>query len=196
MSPLFFNDQSALRTWYEQHHLHETELLVGYYKVKTNKATITWSQSVDEAVCFGWIDGIRRSIDQETYCIRFTPRRPGSNWSKVNIAKAEKLIREGQMFPAGMEAFSRRNAGDSNGYSYEANQSFSLDETFLRQFRKNIPAWTYYQSETPSYRKITTRWVMTAKQEITRNSRLKELIGCCEAGERISAMRSRKKQYP
>lgn len=189
MNPVFFKNGSSLRAWFEKHHATETELLVGYYKVDTKKESVTWSQSVDEAICFGWIDGIRRSIDEESYCIRFTPRKPGSNWSKVNIAKAEELMRKGLMYPAGTAAFLKRKDINTNEYSYEARSPVLPEEPMLKMFRENKRAWEYYQSETPSYRKITARWIMSAKQATTRYTRLQELIASSEAGERIKAMR-------
>ena len=194
MTPVFFKDQAELRNWFIQHHEHEQELLLGYYTVKSSKASVNWSQSVDEAICFGWIDGIRRSIDAESYCIRFTPRRPGSNWSQVNIKKAEALKKTGLMYPAGLEAYSRRKHVDAGIYSYESDQSEMLDDSMETLFRKNERAWRYFQDETASYRKITTRWIRSAKQEITRLARLKELIASCEAGERIKAMRKYSKR--
>jgi len=193
MNPVFFKNKASLRAWFEKYHLTETELLVGYYKVETKKESITWSQSVDEAICFGWIDGIRRSVDKESYCIRFTPRKPGSNWSRVNIAKVEELTRKGLMYPSGIAAFSKRKDIYANEYSYETGPSGLLEEPMLKLFKENKSAWEYYQSETPSYRKITARWIMSAKQTITRYARLKELIASSEAGERIKAMREAKK---
>ena len=189
MNPVFFEDQAALRSWFEKNHLNETELLVGYYTVKSKRKSISWSQSVDEAICFGWIDGIRKSIDEESYCIRFTPRRPGSNWSKVNIMKAEKLIMLGLMHPAGIEAYAKRKKTDPGIYSYETANSVTLDISLLKLFRQNSRAWEYFQTETPSYRKITIRWIMSGKQEATRLNRCNELISSCEKGERIKAMR-------
>jgi uncharacterized protein YdeI (YjbR/CyaY-like superfamily) len=188
VSPVFFNNKSALREWFEQHHQSETELLVGYYTVKSKKETVTWSHSVDEAICFGWIDGIRRSIDHESYCIRFTPRRPGSNWSNVNIKKVEELTKKGLMHPAGLEAFSRRKEANSRVYSYESIKQVGLDESMEKLFCQRERAWTYFQAETPSYRKITIRWVMSARQEATRWNRLNELIAACDTGEKIKAM--------
>jgi uncharacterized protein YdeI (YjbR/CyaY-like superfamily) len=188
MNPVFFKNQAALRAWFQQNHQSETALIVGYYTVGSRKESITWSQSVDEAICFGWIDSIRRSIDKDSYCIRFTPRRQGSNWSEVNLKKAEELTKQGLMFPAGVEAFSKRKNSGSLPYSYESNQQAILEEPMEKLFRHSKHGWNYFQSETPSYRKITIRWVMSAKQEITRWSRLKELIAACEAGKKIKAM--------
>lgn len=189
MNPVFFEDGNALRAWFVLNHLKEAELLIGYYKVKSGKMSVNWSESVDQAICFGWIDGIRRSLDDESYCIRFTPRRPGSNWSKVNILKAEKLMRQGLMFPAGIRAFEKNKKSGSDGYSYETDQLISLDDSMVKLFQENKIGWEYFCNETPSYRKITIRWIRGAKQDTTRLSRLNELISSCAKGERIKAMR-------
>jgi uncharacterized protein YdeI (YjbR/CyaY-like superfamily) len=189
MEPVFFENQADLRSWFEKNHLRETELLVGYYTVKSKRKSVTWSQSVDEAICFGWIDGIRRSIDGERYCIRFTPRRPGSNWSKVNIIKAKELSDKGLMHPAGYEAYGNRKPSDLGLYSYEPGNSIGLDKELSDLFQRNRKAWDYFSNETASYRKITTRWIMSAKREATRLGRCNELITSCEKGERIRAMR-------
>ena len=189
MKPVFFTSQSALRAWFEQYHETEIELLVGYYKIATGRESITWSQSVDEALCFGWIDGIRRSIDEERYCIRFTPRKPGSNWSAVNIRKVEEMIHRGWMHPAGLEAYSKRKDSRSRIYSYEKIDEAYLPEDMKNHFRQDAKAWHYFQSQALSYRKVTTRWVMSAKQDVTRLKRLHELITSCGNGEWIKAMR-------
>jgi uncharacterized protein YdeI (YjbR/CyaY-like superfamily) len=188
MNPHFFRNPAEFREWLLQHHETATELIVGYYKVKSGKESMTWSQSVDEALCFGWIDGIRRSINEESYCIRFTPRRPGSSWSQVNIMKVNELTRKGLMMAAGKAAFSARKIEKSGIYSYE-NAKVRLDQTMEKQFRVNKKAWNYYESQAPHYRKLTMRWVMGAKQEATRLKRLNELINASEAGEWIRAMR-------
>ncbi len=189
MEPIFFKNQAALREWFEKNHGTETELLVGYYKIATGKDSVSWSQSVDEALCFGWIDGIRKSIDAESYWIRFTPRKPGSNWSALNIRKVEEMTRAGRMRPAGLKAFSQRKEVRSRVYSYESNETTGFDKDLKDEFARNVKAWEYYQLQSPSYRKVTTRWVMAAKQDTTRTKRLQELIGSCEAGEWIRAMR-------
>jgi uncharacterized protein YdeI (YjbR/CyaY-like superfamily) len=193
MEPIFFPNTETLRKWFEENHLKASELLVGYYKTSAQKETITWSESVDEALCFGWIDGIRRSIDEEGYCIRFTPRKPGSNWSAVNIEKTEKLIRCGKMTEAGLIAYSRRKDSKSRIYSYETAREFHLSGEMEDEFKKNTAAWQYFQSQTPSYRKITIRWVLSAKQEATQQKRLAELISSSAAGDWIKAMRWGKK---
>jgi uncharacterized protein YdeI (YjbR/CyaY-like superfamily) len=194
MEPIFFPDTESLRKWYEENHFRSVELVVGFYKNATKKETITWSQSVDEALCFGWIDGIRRSLDEESYTIRFTPRKPGSNWSAINIEKMENLVRAGKMTDAGLAAFSKRKESRSRVYSYETTKEFHLTDAMEDEFRKNATAWKYFQSQTPSYRKVTIRWVLSAKQEATRQKRLAELIASSATGDWIKAMRWGKKK--
>ncbi len=189
MEPIFFKNTESLRKWFEENYLQEKELLVGYYKTATKKETITWSESVDEALCFGWIDGVRRSLDAESYTIRFTPRKPGSNWSAVNIEKAENLIRLGKMTEAGLAAYSRRKDSKSKVYSYETAKEFHLPQEMADAFMKNTVAWEYFQSQSPSYRKITIRWVLSAKQDATQWKRLDELIASSASGEWIKGMR-------
>ncbi len=194
MNPVFFEDGAALRTWFELNHMKEAELLVGYYTVKSGKKSVNWSESVDEAICFGWIDGIRRSLDAESYCIRFTPRRPGSNWSNVNIAKAEKLTELGLMHPAGIQAYEKRKISRSGVYSYENDQLMALDDNLVKLFQGNKGAWKYFCNETHAYKKVTIRWIMSAKQDATRLNRLNELISSSADGERIKAMRGNSKK--
>jgi uncharacterized protein YdeI (YjbR/CyaY-like superfamily) len=194
MEPIFFQNTENLRKWYEENHQKASELQVGFYKTITQRETITWSESVDEALCFGWIDGIRRSIDEERYTIRFTPRKPGSNWSAVNIEKTENLIRSGKMAEAGLAAYSRRKENKSRVYSYETSKEFHLPRAMEDEFIKNIAAWQYFQSQAPSYRKVTIRWVLSAKQEATQMKRLAELISSSAAGDWIKAMRWGKKK--
>ena len=192
IKPIFFPKQSDLRRWFEINHKKEKELLVGYYKVSTGKPTITWSQSVDEALCFGWIDGIRRSIDEESYCIRFTPRNPKSNWSTVNIKKAEELIKLGLMKTEGLAAYGFHKEEKSKIYSYEK-PTLTFDKSYAKKFKSNKVAWKFFQSTTHSYQKTTTRWIMSAKQEQTRLKRLDELIADCALGKKIKAMNYGKK---
>ena len=193
MEPIFFPDTQTLRNWFEVNHRKESELIVGFYKIATKKKTITWSESVDEALCFGWIDGIRRSIDEERYCIRFTPRKPGSNWSAVNIEKMENLICAGKMTEAGLAAYSRRKESKSAIYSYETTKESRLPMEMEENFMKESAAWQYFQSQSPSYRKVTIRWVLSAKQEATRQKRLDELIASSASGDWIKSMRWGKK---
>lgn len=185
--PTFFTTQSAFRKWLEINHDKIKELSVGFYKVKTGKQSITWSESVDEAICFGWIDGIRKSIDNESYCIRFTPRKPKSIWSAVNIKKVVELTKEGLMYPAGLAAFSKREENKSRIYSYEMDLAI-LSNEFLKKFKANKKAWKFFQSMAPSYQNTTFHWVMSAKQEITKMKRLDELISDCEEERKIKRL--------
>ncbi len=193
MKLVFFPTQKHLRKWFEKNHKKEKELLVGYFKVSSGKPSVTWSQSVDEALCFGWIDGIRRSVDEESYCIRFTPRNPKSNWSAINIRKVEELTKLGLMKPEGLKAFSFRKEEKSKIYTYE-NPEVLLDKSFEKLFKANKKAWKFFQTMTPTYRKVTSRWVMSAKQESTKLKRLNELINDCATGRNIKAMSYGKKK--
>jgi len=181
----FFQTENDFREWLESNHKKETELMVGFYKVNSGKPSMTWSQSVNQALCFGWIDGIRRSIDEESYCIRFTPRRNDSNWSAVNIKKIEELTKAGLMKPAGVKAFSLRKEDKSEIYSYE-NDTTLLDSPYETQFRENKKAWEFFMKQAPSYRKAVMRWIMGAKQEETRQARLKKTINQCEQQKRLT----------
>lgn len=184
MNAVFFKNQSDFRQWLEKNHKKELEILVGFFKVGTGKPGMTWPQSVDEALCYGWIDGIRRTIDNSSYCIRFTPRRPKSNWSAVNIKKVEALIEKGLMQPAGMELFNKRREEKSEVYSYE-NRPERLPEHLESLFLRNKTAWAFFKSQPPSYQKTRMYWIMAAKQEATRISRLDKLIRTCEIGKRL-----------
>lgn len=184
MSPIFFNDTTEFRRWLEENHETETELLVGYYKVGTKKPSMNWSESVDEALCFGWIDGVRRSIDAESYCNRFTPRNPKSNWSAINIKKVEELIRLGKMMPAGLAAFEKRTEARSEVYSYE-NKLEQFSPELESRFLENKAAWEFFSRQSTSYKKTVMFYVMGAKQETTRFLRLDKLILACSEGKRI-----------
>jgi uncharacterized protein YdeI (YjbR/CyaY-like superfamily) len=181
MTPTFFPNQNDFRAWLEEHHLTEKELIVGFYKVDSRKPSMTWSESVDQALCFGWIDGITRTIDEERYQIRFTPRRKTSIWSAVNIKKMAVLIEKGWMRPAGLAAFAHRTEERSTVYSFE-NEEIPFSAEFEAVFKANEPAWAFFQGLAPSYRKTSQSWVMTAKQESTRLKRLNELIADCAKG--------------
>lgn len=181
MTPVFFATQADFRKWLEENHQKETELLVGFYKVNSGKQSMTWTQSVDEALCFGWIDGVRTSIDNECYQIRFTPRKPTSIWSAVNIQKIESLINQGLMQPTGLASFGNRKESRSKIYSYEK-EEIKFSPELETQFKANRKAWDYLQSLAPSYRKASTNWVMSARQETTKLKRLSELITDSEAG--------------
>ena len=192
MNILYFKTQKEMRKWFEKNHKKENELFAGFYKISSGKPSVTWSQSVDEALCFGWIDGIRRSVDEESYCIRFTPRNPKSNWSAVNIKKVEELIKLERMKPGGLAAFSFRKEEKSKIYAYE-NPAVIFDKTYEKKFKANKSAWKYFKSTAPTYQKITTRWVMSAKQEETRLKRLEELMRDCASGKKIKALSYGKK---
>lgn len=176
MKPTFFATPAKLRAWLEKHHETKPELLVGFYRKGSGKPSITWPEAVDQALCFGWIDGVRRSLDDERYTNRFTPRRPRSNWSAVNIKRAKELIDLGLMHPAGLKAFEARTDARSGVYSYEQRHSVKLDEAYERRFRRNKKAWEYFQAKAPSYRTTAVYWVMSAKREETRERRLARLI--------------------
>jgi uncharacterized protein YdeI (YjbR/CyaY-like superfamily) len=180
-APTFFAKQSDFRKWLEKNHEKKTELVVGFYKVGSGKPSMTWSESVDEALCFGWIDGVRKSIDKDSYQIRFTKRKPTSIWSAVNIKKVDELKKQGLMRPAGLASFEKRTEGKSRIYSYEKDE-VEFPRDFKKQFQANKKAWDYFQALAPSYRKVSTHWVMNAKQETTRLKRLNQLISESAAG--------------
>jgi uncharacterized protein YdeI (YjbR/CyaY-like superfamily) len=184
MNVVFFKTAAGFRRWLELYYNTEKEIWVGYYKTSTQKDSITWPQSVDEAICFGWIDGIRKSVDAESYCIRFTPRNARSNWSGVNIKKAEVLIAKGLMQPSGLKLFEQRKEDKSEVYSYE-NKPEILPDELEQTFKSNKEAWMFFMKQALSYRKTIFYWIMSAKQEATRNKRLEKLIEACEAGKKL-----------
>lgn len=187
MKPTFFAKGSDFRKWLKKNHAKEKELLVGFYKVDSGKPSMNWSESVDEALCFGWIDGVRRSLGEESYTIRFTPRKPASNWSAVNIKKIKELKEKGLMEPAGLAAYEKRQEKKSGIYAYEnAPATFSGD--LEKKFRANKKAWEFFSKQAPSYQKVVTNWIMSAKQETTRSSRLATLIKDSASGERLKQL--------
>lgn len=191
-TPKFFRDQAAFRKWLEQHHASATEIWVGFYKTRTGKPSITAPQAVDQALCFGWIDGIRKSIDEDAYTNRFTPRRKGSNWSAINIRRAGELIEQGLMTPAGLAAYRLRDEKKAAQYSFEQH-NVSMPAAYVQQFKKAKKAWAFWVRQPPSYRRTITWWVTSAKQEATRQRRLQKLIGKCAAGERVGPARKKKR---
>lgn len=184
MEATFFSTQTAFRNWLKKNYKKETELIVGFYKVDSGKPSMTWSQSVDQALCFGWIDGIRKSIDAESYCIRFTPRKPKSIWSAINIKKVEELTKAGLMMPEGQKAFALRTEENSSIYSHEKEPAV-LDASFLKQFKRNKVAWDFFNTQAPSYKKVMIHWIMSAKKEKNRVSRLERAILLSEQHKRI-----------
>jgi uncharacterized protein YdeI (YjbR/CyaY-like superfamily) len=191
MNPTFFQTPASFRAWLERHHAKAQELLVGFYKKGSSKPSITWPESVDEALCFGWIDGVRKSIDEISYTIRFTPRKPGSVWSSVNIKRAQVLIGRGLMQPAGLKAYQARKENKSGIYSYEQ-RGVDLVEPYNGLLKKNQAAWSFFQAQPPSYRKAISWWVISAKKEETRLKRLEKLMAHSAQGQRLPEFQSRK----
>ncbi|HYC58840.1 MAG TPA: YdeI/OmpD-associated family protein [Thermoanaerobaculia bacterium] len=184
MKPRFFKKPEDFRAWLEKNHDSAKELLVGFWKRDSGKPSITWPESVDEALCFGWIDGIRRRIDDESYTIRFTPRAVKSKWSAVNIKRVAELTELGRMKPAGLAAFEKRDP-KSEGYSYERREA-TLDAAMEKRFRANKAAWTFWEAQPPYYRRTLSWWVISAKREETREKRLEQLIAASAEGRRIT----------
>ncbi|MDT4968415.1 MAG: hypothetical protein QOJ64_3152 [Acidobacteriota bacterium] len=183
----FFRSPSAFRKWLEKHHATADELWVGFYKKASGKASITWPESVDDALCFGWIDGIRKRVDDLSYTIRFTPRRQGSIWSTVNIKRAGELIEEGLMQAAGMKAFEARQANKSGIYAYEQ-RSEELVEPYASKFKGNKAAWKFFNHQPPGYRKLANWWIVSAKKEETRLRRLQKLIDDSAQARRLGEL--------
>jgi uncharacterized protein YdeI (YjbR/CyaY-like superfamily) len=189
VKPRFFATAEDFRAWLEQNHETETEVLVGFYKKASGKPSITWPEAVDQALCFGWIDGVRHGIDGESYANRFTPRRPRSNWSAVNVAKVEKLKAAGLMKPAGLRAYEARTPERTGVYSFERSEAAVLPAEFERRFQDNAAAWEWFQGRPPGYRRTAIHWVVSAKREETRLRRLQQLIDCSAAGQAVPPLR-------
>lgn len=180
----FFKTPAEFRRWLQSHHSKSDLLWVGFYKKASGKPSLTWPESVDEALCFGWIDGLRKSVDATSYRIRFSPRRPGSIWSAVNIRRAKSLIKAGRMRAAGLKAFERRDEAQSVVYSYERSHA-ELGEGYERKLRANKRAWSFFQVQPPGYRKTAAWWIISAKREETRLRRLQALIDHSAAGRTV-----------
>jgi uncharacterized protein YdeI (YjbR/CyaY-like superfamily) len=191
MKPTFFPTPAAFRAWLEQHHASADVLWVGYHKKGSGKPSMTWPESVDEALCYGWIDGLRKSVDDSRYAIRFTPRKPGSTWSGVNIKRAQVLIEQGLMQPAGLKAYQARKENKSGVYSYEQ-RSVNLEEPYEQLLKENEAAWSFFHAQPASYRKAVSWWVLSAKKEETRLKRLEKLIAYSAQGQRIPEFKPRK----
>ncbi len=185
MAPVFFSTPAEWRAWLERHQADKSEVLVGFWKKGSGRPSITWPESVDEALCFGWIDGVRKGIDDESYTIRFTPRKARSTWSSVNVKHARELIEEARMTPAGLAAFEARDEKRSGIYSYEQRTAAKLPREEEREFRANKEAWKFFQSRPPSYRQRALWWVISAKREETRARRLATLIADSAAGRTL-----------
>jgi uncharacterized protein YdeI (YjbR/CyaY-like superfamily) len=186
MNVKHFKTQADFRKWLEKNHDKAQELWVGYYKKATGKQTITYHESLDEALCFGWIDGIRKKVDEESYAQRFSPRKPKSSWSKVNLLKFEKLKKAGLVAPSGFKCFEDRDQKKS-GYSLQ-DRIETFDPALEKKFRANKKAWDFFQSQSPSNRRNAVFWITSAKQEATRERRLAQLIQICEKGTKFGVL--------
>ena len=184
MNPRFFKTSADFREWLDQNHESLKELWVGYYKKGSGKPSISYPESVREALCFGWIDGLRKSIDEHSYKIRFTPRRPTSIWSNVNINYVEELKKLGLMEPAGLKAYAVRDPKKSGIYAFER-EAVELSEPLVKKFRANKRAWNFFQAQPPYYRTTCVYWIMSAKKEETQQRRLERIINSSAAGIRL-----------
>jgi uncharacterized protein YdeI (YjbR/CyaY-like superfamily) len=191
MKPKFFATQEKFREWLEKNHASATELLVGFHKKSSGKKSITYAEALDEALCFGWIDGVRRSLDETSYQQRFTPRRTRSIWSLVNVKHIERLKKEGKMHAAGLAAYEQRDPKRTGIYAFE-NAPRELSAEYEKEFRKTKGAWEYFQTYPPYLKKTVSYWVMSAKKEETRAARLQRLIESAARGERIGVLPSKK----
>ena len=192
MKAEYFDSPAAFRKWLAKNHATQRELLVGFYKRDSGKQGMTYDQSVEEALCFGWIDGVRKSVDEARYTMRFSPRKPKSKWSQVNIRRVEKLMAQKKMTKAGMDAYDARVNETGIEYSYEVRR-YSLDPRYQKKFESKKRAWKYFNEQPPWYRRVTVFWVMSAKKEETRERRLETLIECSAKGEWIPGFPSREK---
>lgn len=188
MTPRFFASAEELRTWFQENHDKACELWVGYYKKGSGIPSIDWPQSVDAALCFGWIDGIRKRHSENSYKIRFTPRRPRSNWSARNVARMQALIAQGLVVPAGLEAFNSRDPAKQAPAALDRKEA-RLPEAYVRRVRADWKAWEYLQAARPSYRKQVAHWILSAKKEETRVRRLEVLVNSSRRGEPIPPLR-------
>lgn len=183
-APVAFATPAALRAWFRKHHRSETELLIRCFRTSAADRGVTYAQALDEALCFGWIDGVRRRLDAISFSQRFTPRKARSNWSRVNVAHVERLIREGRMTDAGLAAFEKRDEQRTGVYSFEQ-RAAELPPAYRDLFRAKKRAWAFFEQQPPGYRRIASHWVMSAKREETQRNRLKIVIDCSARGERI-----------
>jgi uncharacterized protein YdeI (YjbR/CyaY-like superfamily) len=192
MEPTFFATPADFRAWLERHHESHSELIVGFHKRGSGRPSITWPEAVDQALCFGWIDGVRRRIDDASYSIRFTPRKARSTWSAVNIRRMKELVEEGLVAPAGLAAFERRADDRSAIYSYEQRKAARLEPDQERRLRADERALVFFEAQPPSYRRAAIHWVTSATKPETRERRLAQLIECSAAGEPVPPLRPRR----
>ena len=186
---LFFKDPPSFRKWLKQNHKKVNHQWVGFHKKGSGRPSITWPESVDQALCYGWIDGLRKSIDEHSYKIRFTPRKPRSHWSAVNIKKMAELKKAGLMRKPGLEAYAQRKESNSMRAAYEQKQEIKLDPNLQKTFEANAAAWSDFQTRTPYYQRQCLWWIMTAKREETKLRRLGILMESCEQGQKIPPLR-------
>jgi uncharacterized protein YdeI (YjbR/CyaY-like superfamily) len=184
VKPVFFKSPSELRAWMEANQARATELWIGFYRKSSKKVAVTYAEALDEALCFGWIDGLKRRHDDVSYTLRFTPRRPGSIWSAVNTRRAAELLALGRMAPAGRRAYEGRDSGKSEALTRQRAVG-KLDAALVKQFRDHPEAWEFFQAQPPGYRRLSCFWVMSAKREQTRQRRLEQLIGDSARRRRI-----------
>jgi uncharacterized protein YdeI (YjbR/CyaY-like superfamily) len=194
--PIFFESPEAFYAWLEENHDTATEVYVGYWKKHTGKPSLTWSQAVDQALCFGWIDTRVNRIDEDSHMQRFTPRKPGSNWSKVNVEKMKKLTEAGRVKPAGLAAFERRREDRTGVYSFERKEAARLEPEQEERFRANDAAWEFFQSQAPWYKRTAIHLVTSAKKSETRERRLNQLIEDSAAGRRLNQLTSPGRRKP
>jgi uncharacterized protein YdeI (YjbR/CyaY-like superfamily) len=181
----YFKDQAEFRVWLEENHESLAELWLGFYKKASGRPSVTYGEALDEALCFGWIDGVRKSLDSVSYVQRFTPRRTKSNWSLVNIRRMQVLIRERRVRPGGFKAFAARDKQRTEEYSYEQRNKARLPRSMLKRIQANPKAWTFFRDQAPSYQRVIAWWVISAKQEQTRERRLAQLIRDSAAAQRV-----------
>ena len=193
MNPRFFTSASEFRAWLREHADSSSELLVGFHKTRSRTKTLTYPEALDQALCFGWIDGVRKRLDDHRYTIRFSPRRPRSVWSRVNIAHVARLTKRGLMERRGVEVFEQRDPARSGVYSFE-NAPRTLSGAALARFRAQQSAWAFFRAQPPGYQRIATFYITSAKQEATRLRRLLQVIACSERGERLPSIASTPKR--
>jgi len=188
MDATFFSSPDELRAWLEEHHAAADELLVGFYKKDSGRGGISYAEALDQALCYGWIDGVRKRVDADSYTIRFTPRRPASIWSAVNLKRAAELEEQGLLRPAGLRAYQGRRRDRERQYSHEQGD-VELAPAYAERLQADPQAWAFFRSQPPSYQRPAIWWVMSAKQEATRLRRLETLIACSQQGQRIPSLR-------
>ena len=192
MKPKFFSTPAEFRQWLEQNHDKESELMIGFHRKASGKKSITYAEALDESLCFGWIDGVRRKLNETSYVQRFTPRKPRSIWSLVNVNHVERLTKEGRMRPAGLAAYERRTPERTGIYAFE-NRPRELSPAYEKKFRQNKKAWNFFEAQAPYYKKLTIFRIMSAKKEETQIRRLDELIECSAKGVRLGLLQKEPK---